>query len=104
LSVIVGAEHKKPYKVILKKGVIDVNIDDVIHTLVAPMEFDAPAGVKRVGRVFEEELIWIDVYDNPDNCTDIETLEDRLYVIPECGLLSNRLLLDNSVKMSLTEN
>lgn len=93
-SVIVGAEHKTPYKIILKKGTISVNIDDVIHTLTAPMEFDAPKGVKRVGRVYEEEVVWADVYDNPDNCVDIDTLENRLYVIPECGLLSNRQALE----------
>lgn len=114
-SVIVGAEHKTPYKVKLKKGIIAVNIDDEIHTLTAPLEFDAPAGIKRVGRVFEEELIWVDIYDNPDNCTNIETIEERLYIIPECGLMSNPLVLErrkqkidtkpltNSVKMLLND-
>jgi hypothetical protein len=114
-SVIVGAEHKTPYKVILKKGTIAVNIGDEIKTLTAPMEFDAPAGIKRVGRVFDEELIWIDVYDNPDDCRDILAIEDRLYVIPECGLMSNRVLehkteqkdtekLSDGIKMLLTDN
>jgi hypothetical protein len=97
-SVIVGAEHKTPYKVILKKGTIAVNIGDEIKTLTAPMEFDAPAGIKRVGRVFDEELIWVDIYENPDNCQDLETIEDRLYVIPECGLLNHRLELENKQK------
>ena len=79
------------------------------------MEFDAPAGIKRVGRVFDEELIWIDIYDNPDNCKDILAIEDRLYVIPECGLMSNRVLehkteqkdtekISNGIKMLLTDN
>jgi len=95
-SVIVGAEHKTPYKIKLKKGTIAVNIDDKICTLTAPCEFDAPAGVKRVGRVFNEEVIWVDIYENPDNCTDIATIEDRLYVIPECGLMSNRMVLEHS--------
>ena len=114
-SVIVGAEHKTPYKVILKKGTIAVNIGDEIKVLTAPMEFDAPAGIKRVGRVFDEELIWIDVYDNLDDCKDILAIEDRLYVIPECGLMSNRVLehkteqkdtekLSNGIKMLLTDN
>ena len=97
-SVIVGAEHKTPYKVILKKGTIAVNIGDEIKTLTAPIEFDAPAGIKRVGRIFEEEVIWIDIYDNPDDCTDLDTVEERLFVIPECGLLSNRLALENEQK------
>jgi len=114
-SVIVGAEHKTPYKVKLVKGTISVNIDNEIHTLVAPIEFDAPAGIKRVGRVFEEELIWVDVYENLDDCKDILAIEDRLYVIPECGLMSNRVLehkteqkdaekLNNSIKILLINN
>jgi hypothetical protein len=111
-SVIVGAEHKTPYKIKLEKGTIAVNIGDEIKILTAPLEFDAPAGVKRVGRVFDEEVIWVDYYDNPDDCTDIQAIEERLYVIPECGLMSNRIKelenkrndteqLTNSVKMLL---
>jgi hypothetical protein len=90
-TVIVGAEHKTPYKVRLEKGSIAVNIDEEIHFLTAPLEMDAPAGIKRVGQVFEEELVWVDIYENPDDCTDIATIEERLYVIPECGLMSNRV-------------
>jgi len=90
-TVIVGAEHKTPYKVKLEKGTIAVNIDDKIHTLTAPLEMDVPAGIKRVGQVFDEELVWVDIYDNPDDCTDIEAIEERLYIIPECGLMSNRV-------------
>jgi hypothetical protein len=111
-SVIVGAEHKTPYKVRLEKGTIAVNIDDEIKVLTAPLEFDAPAGVKRVGRVFDEEVIWVDYYDNPDDCIDIQAIEEQLYVVPECGLMSNRVKeleskqndteqLTNSVKMLL---
>jgi len=102
-SVIVGAEHKTPYKVKLEKGTIAVNIGDEIKTLTAPLEFDAPAGIKRVGRVFEEELIWIDIYENPDDCTDIATIEDRLYIIPECGLMSNRMALEVKTEQKDTE-
>ena len=90
-TVIVGAEHKTPYKVKLEKGTIAVNIDEEIHTLTAPLEMDVPAGAKRVGQVFDEELVWVDIYENPDDCRDIATIEDRLYVIPECGLMSNRV-------------
>jgi len=90
-TVIVGAEHKTPYKVRLEKGTIAVNINEEIHTLTAPLEMDVPANIKRVGQVFDEELIWVDIYENPDDCTDITTIEERLYVIPECGLMSNRI-------------
>ena len=105
-TVIVGAEHKTPYKVKLKQGTISVNLGDEIHTLTAPMEFDAPAGARRVGHVFDEELVWVDVYDNPDGCTDIDEIEERIYVIPECGMLDKRLALthNNGVRMILLEN
>ena len=90
-TVIVGAEHKTPYKVRLEKGTIAVNVGDEIRVLTAPLEMDVPAGAKRAGHVLEEELVWVDIYDNPDDCRDIATIEERLYVIPECGLMSNRI-------------
>ena len=88
--VLTGAAHKTDYKVRLEKGKIAVNVDDDVKILEAPCEFNAAAGAQRAGRVFEEEVVWTDVYENPDDCTDIEVLEDRLYVVPECGLGSNR--------------
>ena len=92
-TVLTGAEHRTPYKVRLDKGTIAVNTDDGVKVLTAPFEFDAPAGVQRVGRVFEDEVVWTDIYDNPDNCTDIAELEARLYVVPNCGLGENRVAL-----------
>ena len=90
-TVLTGAAHKTAYKIRLDKGTIAVNTDDGVKVLTAPYEFDAPAGVQRVGRVFEDEVVWTDIYDNPDNCTDIAILEDRLYEIPDCGLGENRV-------------
>jgi hypothetical protein len=88
--VLTGAPHKTAYKVRLEKGTIAVNIDTEVKILTAPLEFDASAGEQRVGRVFEEEVVWVDIYENLDDCMDIPTLENRLYVVPECGLLDNR--------------
>jgi len=89
-TVLTGAAHKTPYKVRLEKGTIAVNVGAEVKVLTAPYEFDACAGEQRVGRVFDEEVVWVDIYDNLDNCTDISVLEDRLYVVPECGLGENR--------------
>jgi hypothetical protein len=89
--VLTGAPHKTAYKVRLEKGTIAVNIGTEVKILTAPLEFDASAGEQRVGRVFEEEVVWVDIYENLDDCTDIPTLEDRLYVVPECGLGENRV-------------
>lgn len=105
-TVMVGAKHKTPYKVRIEKGTVAVNIGDTVHTFTAPLEFDAPMGERRVARSFEDELVWVDIYDNPDGCTDIDEIEDRLYVIPECGMLDKRLALahNNGVRIVLLEN
>jgi hypothetical protein len=89
-TVLTGAEHKTPYRVRLEKGTIAVNTDDGVKVLTTPCEFEASAGMQRAGRVYDEEVIWVDIYDNPDNCTDLAILEDRLYVVPECGLADSR--------------
>ena len=88
--VLTGAEHKTPYRVRLEKGTIAVNTENGVKVLTGPCEFDAAAGMQRAGRVFEDEVVWVDVYSNPDDCIDIAELENRLYVIPACGLAASR--------------
>jgi hypothetical protein len=92
-TVLTGAEHKTGYTVRLEKGTIAVNIGEKVQIMTAPMEFQAKAGAQRVGRVFEEEVVWVDVYENPDNCQNLKVIETRLYVVPECGLGENRVQL-----------
>jgi hypothetical protein len=89
-TVLTGAEHKTPYHVRLEKGTIAVNTDDGVKVLTAPVDFPAKAGMQRAGRVLDSEVVWVDIYDNPDNCTDLAVLEDRLYVVPDCGLADSR--------------
>jgi hypothetical protein len=89
-TVLTGAEHKTDYKVRLEVGTIAVNTDDGIKVLTGPLEFDAKAGMQRAGRVFEDQVVWVDVYPNLDDCTDLAVLEDRLYVVPNCGLADSR--------------
>jgi len=89
-TVLTGAAHKTDYHVRLEKGTIAVNTEDGVKTLTAPFDFSAKAGMQRAGRVFDEEVVWVDVYANPDDCRDILKLEDRLYVVPEYGLGDSR--------------
>lgn len=89
-TVLTGAEHKTDYKVRLERGTIAVNTDDGVKVLTGPVEFDAKAGLQRAGRVFDEEVVWVDIYPNEDNCTDMAVLEARLYVVPDCGLADSR--------------
>jgi len=98
-TVLTGAVHKTPYTVRLEQGSIAVNTDGGVVLLHAPFELIAKEGVKRVGRVFESEVVWVDVYDNPDNITDIETLENMLYeggseILGE-NRIANRIKHDN---------
>lgn len=91
-TVLTGAAHKTAYRVRLDRGVIAVNTDAGVRVLVAPVEFDVPAGFQRAGRVFDEEVVWTDIYSNPDDCRDIDVLEHRLYDVPACGLGEHRKL------------
>jgi len=95
-TVLTGAEHKSAYRVRLEKGTIAVNTDDGVKVLTGPYEFPASAGMQRAGRVFDDEVVWVDVYDNPDDCADIAVLEDRLYVVPEYGLGDSRTELQKA--------
>jgi len=92
-TVLTGAAHKTDYKIRLEKGTIAVNVGEKVTIMTAPYEFEAKAGEQRVGRVFEEEVVWVDVYSNPDDCQDLSVLEERLYVVPNCGLGENRVAL-----------
>ena len=93
-TVLTGAAHKTDYKIRLEKGIIAVNVEEKVQVMTAPIEFEAKAGAQRVGRVFEKEVVWVDVYENPDNCQDLTVLEKRLYVVPNCGLGENRVALE----------
>ena len=88
--VLTGAEHRTDYHVRLEQGTIIVNTDDGMRALVGPCEFAAKAGIKRAGFVQGEEVIWTDIYPNPDNCRDIAVLEARLYIVPNIGLADSR--------------
>lgn len=96
-TVLTGAAHRVGYHVRLVKGSLAVTKDDHVEILTAPMEFDVEPGPGRAGVVFDEEVIWIDTYENPDDCQDIKTLEDRLCVIPEYGVIASRTAEQQSI-------
>jgi len=101
--VLTGAEHKTPYRVVVKKGTITVNTDEGLLTITAPAEMDVAVGMERVGLTHTEEVIWTDIYVNEDNCKDLSVLEERLYVIPKCGLYDARKRLGYTKVEALEE-
>lgn len=72
----VGHRHLGPQMNIFLKGRVVVIEDGQPRELVAPMMFVGPAG-RKVGYVLEE-MVWLNVWANPDDERDIEALEARL--------------------------
>lgn len=72
----VGHHHVAPQMNIFLKGRVVVLEDGVARELVAPMIFVGQAG-RKVGFVLED-MVWLNVWANPDDERDIETLEARL--------------------------
>jgi hypothetical protein len=74
----------------MEKGTIEVLTDEGIKILSAPCEFVSRPGIKRIGRTFDDEVIWTTIHDNPDNCTDMDVIVERISTSKNCELLGNR--------------
>lgn len=75
-TVVVGRIHRHEHMNIISKGRVTVFTEFGLEELVAPASFISKAGTKRV--VFtREDTIWTTIHPNPDNETDIHTLEER---------------------------
>lgn len=90
MTAIVGAVHTTQHLVRLVKGHIEVLTENGIELLQAPCEFMSAPGIKRIGRTFDEEVVWTTVHDNPDNCTDLDVIVARISTSKNCELLGNR--------------
>jgi len=74
--VAIGHIQRHPQMNVFVRGVVQMlNPDGTTTELVAPMTFVGSAG-RKVGYVIED-VIWQNIYPNPDNERDIEVLEAR---------------------------
>tara|TARA_R110000772_G_scaffold116890_1_gene222118 strand:- start:5902 stop:6315 length:414 start_codon:yes stop_codon:yes gene_type:complete len=78
-TVVIGHKHLTEHFNVILKGKCRVIIGDVVEELTAPCTFVSGAGSQKIVNVLED-CIWQTVHSNPDNATDIDTLESR-YVI-----------------------
>ena len=78
-TVVIGHKHLTEHFNVILKGKCRVMIGDVVEELTAPCTFVSGAGSQKIVNVLED-CIWQTAHSNPDNATDIETLESR-YVI-----------------------
>lgn len=74
---VIGKLYKISHTWFLLQGEITVATDNGVNHYVAPCYVYAPEGTKRVIHAVEDS-VFVNVYPNPDNITDIETLEDML--------------------------
>ena len=74
--ITTGKIHKHQCLNILAKGRRRTVVDGRLQDISAPHIHLSPAGSKRVSYTLEDS-VWITVHENPDNCSDIEELENR---------------------------
>ena len=76
-GLVIGKLYKISHTWFLLKGELEVATDEGLNYYIAPCYVHAPEGTKRVLHAIED-VIFVNVYPNPDNITDIEKLEDML--------------------------
>ena len=76
-GLVIGKLYKISHTWFLLKGELEVATDEGVEYYIAPCYVNAPEGTKRVLHAIED-VIFVNVYPNPDNITDIEQLEDML--------------------------
>jgi hypothetical protein len=76
-GLVIGKLYKISHTWFLLEGEITVATDEGVKHFIAPCYVYAPEGTKRVIQAVED-TIFVNVYPNPENITDIETLEDML--------------------------
>lgn len=81
-TYVVGHIHKTKHQNIVLTGRAFVTIDGVCTEIVAPFVFESDAGAQKLLHVVED-MRWLTVHANPDNITDIPTIENMIFDLPE---------------------
>tara|TARA_R100001369_G_scaffold59310_1_gene86112 strand:- start:700 stop:1167 length:468 start_codon:yes stop_codon:yes gene_type:complete len=76
-GIVIGKIHDRSQTWFLMKGKLKIVTENGIVVYTAPTYVNAPAGAKRVIQALENS-VFVNVHPNPDNTTDIKTLEERL--------------------------
>lgn len=75
-SIAMGHKQRNDHlNIILKGSVAIIGDDGLVRVMSAPAIFVGKSG-RKVGACIDE-CVWQNIYANPDNCQDIETLEAR---------------------------
>lgn len=90
-GLVIGKLYKISHTWFLLSGELEVVTDEGANYYIAPCYVNAPEGTKRVLRAVTD-IIFVNVYPNPDNITDIETLEDMLTCTSYANYIQYKLL------------
>lgn len=95
-TVVVGKIHRHRHFNIISKGKITCYTEFGLETHEAPASFISEPGTKRVVYT-AEDAIWTTIHPNPDDETDIPTLEER-YTAMEYAELGMSVATEDEVK------
>ena len=87
-TVVIGHKHRTEHFNTILKGKCRVIIGEDIHELTAPCVFVSAAGAQKIVNVLED-TVWQTTHANPDNETDVDTLENR-YVIKDVAITESQ--------------
>lgn len=80
-TLVVGHVHKTRHQNIVLTGKAIVTIGDERMEIVAPFVFESEAGAQKLLHIIED-MRWLTVHANPDNITDIPTIENMIFDLP----------------------
>lgn len=96
-TVLTGAVHTTRHLVRIVSGAIEVMTAEGVKFLSAPCEFVSEPGIKRAGRTWAEGCVFVNVFENADDCQDLDVLVERVSTSKNCELLGNRPALKSEV-------
>lgn len=76
-GLVIGKMYKISHTWFLLSGELEIATSEGNNHYIAPCYVTAPVGTKRVLHALEDS-VFVNVYPNPDNIIDIETLENLL--------------------------
>ena len=76
-GLVIGKMYKISHTWFLLSGELEIATDEGAQHYIAPCYVNAPEGTKRVLHALQDS-VFVNVYPNPDNITNIEELEDML--------------------------
>lgn len=83
---VLGKLHKESYCYTLLSGIISMLTEDGYQLMFAPQTGVAPPLTQRFAYA-HTNVVFMGVFPNPDNCTDIEVLDKMIHITPDLSAI-----------------